>query len=361
MELYDKILNTPQRENNGAIAGNRFQYQYHWALIKLLRLFNEQDDFVLFLEFAEDIIILDSEDNPKEIDFYQIKTNNDSKSFYWTLGDLMKTGTTPKPKKSFMQKLIDNYVRYEGNVKQINFISNKPYKFKSTSSLINKHIFLKDLSTDEFKKVQDNICNFCKNKNCSNECKSLVVFSISELPFDSFRNTCIGELSEFLDKNCKSKDINERALYKTLISDIERKSNVEDIPTDKEKLIDLKSITRKQFSEQLNKIDINSQIHNEWGEIHTDISKYFNMIETKKIKKAFERLIIDMLNPENLLLNKIIQYVSDIREYIEDNFEDDLKSYLYKIVNKIRIENDISNSIFDDYYLIAIILRELKK
>lgn len=68
-----------------------------------------------------------------------------------------------------------------------------------------------------------------------------------------------------------------------------------------------------------------------------------------------------MLNPENLLLNKVIEYVSDTREYIEDNFEDDLKSYLYKIVNKIRIENDISNSIFDDYYLIAIILRELKK
>ena len=361
MELYDKILNTPQRENNGAIAGNRFQYQYHWALIKLLRLFNNQDDFVLLLEFAEDIIVLDSEENPTNIDFYQIKTNNDSKSFCWSLAELINTGSKKKPKKSFMQKLIDNYVRYEGNVKKINFISNKPYKFKKIDSLKSKNILLGDLSEDEIKNVQDKICSSCKNKDCKKECMNLIVFSLSELPFDDFRNTCIGELCSFLDENCNTKDINGRALYKTLISEIERKSNVEDVPTDEINLIKLKSITRTEFSEQLRRIDINSQMYHEWNEIHTDISKYFNLVETTKIKKAFEKLIIDMLNPENLLLNKIINYVTDKRQSIEDNIEEDLKSYLYKVVAQIRRESNVSESIYDDYYIIAIILRELKR
>ncbi|ERI90685.1 hypothetical protein HMPREF1982_03723 [Clostridiales bacterium oral taxon 876 str. F0540] len=361
MDLYTRILNTPQRENAGALAGNRFQYQYHWALLKLLKLFETQEDFVLLLEFCEDIIVLDSSDDPKEIDFYQIKTNAKANSFYWNLSDFTNAGTSKKPKQSFAQKLIDNFIRYEGNIKQIHFVSNKHFKFKEVNTLSSNVVSLESLTDDEFKKIQENICSNCKQGNCNNECKKLIVFNVSELSLENFRQTCLGILYEFLDKHCNSKSIKHKAIYETLISEIERKSNLEKIPDKKEELIKLKSITRQQFLQQLMLIDRNSQMYYEWNIIHTDIAQHFNMIETAKIKKAFEKLIVDVLNPDNLILHDIISFVQLKLSNIEDSLNDNVKKFIHEVVVDTRSTKKVSTNIYDDYYLIAIILRELKK
>ena len=74
MTIYDDLLNIPQRENAGSLVPNRYQYQYHWSLIKLLDLYDNQEDFAMFFEFGDDILILDSVANPSSLNFYQIKT-----------------------------------------------------------------------------------------------------------------------------------------------------------------------------------------------------------------------------------------------------------------------------------------------
>ncbi len=130
MEIYNLLLKTPQRENAGSIVPNRYQYQYHWALIKMLELYNSQDDFAMFFEFGDDILILDSSEEPTMLDFYQIKTKQQDGVFYWKLADLTNKGTKKKPKTSYLEKLIDDYVRYKyKNIKSIKFVSNLPFKF----------------------------------------------------------------------------------------------------------------------------------------------------------------------------------------------------------------------------------------
>ena len=101
----------------------------------MLDLYDTQDDFVMFFEFGDDILILDSVVNPSSLNFYQIKTKKQKNTFYWKLSDLTNTGTKKNPKISYLSKLIDNYTRYKyDNVKSIRFVSNLPFKFSQNTS-----------------------------------------------------------------------------------------------------------------------------------------------------------------------------------------------------------------------------------
>ncbi|GAG02404.1 unnamed protein product, partial [marine sediment metagenome] len=73
MSLKTQLIQEP-RENAGSKSSNRFDYQKNWALCKLLELHLSGRDYILVLDFHEDILVLDSEVDPKEIEFYQIKT-----------------------------------------------------------------------------------------------------------------------------------------------------------------------------------------------------------------------------------------------------------------------------------------------
>lgn len=69
MELKDKLISVPGRENAGSRSSNRFSYQQVWAFDHILDLLSAETDFMLIMEFHEDIFVLNSADNPKKIDF----------------------------------------------------------------------------------------------------------------------------------------------------------------------------------------------------------------------------------------------------------------------------------------------------
>lgn len=52
---------------------NRFDYQKDWALYKVLEFQLEDGNYVIVLDFHDDILILDSDISPDKIGFYQIK------------------------------------------------------------------------------------------------------------------------------------------------------------------------------------------------------------------------------------------------------------------------------------------------
>ena len=66
MNLADKLLAVPQRENAGSRTANRFNYQQVWAFNYMLDLLGTEVDFLLLMEFHDDIIVLDSASNPQD-------------------------------------------------------------------------------------------------------------------------------------------------------------------------------------------------------------------------------------------------------------------------------------------------------
>jgi hypothetical protein len=88
MELKEKIINIKPREKSGSRTQNRFDYQIHWAIAELLELHNDKNNYLIVLEHHDDIIVFDSETEPKKVSFYQIKTN--SYDNYWTIKRLLR-------------------------------------------------------------------------------------------------------------------------------------------------------------------------------------------------------------------------------------------------------------------------------
>ncbi len=75
MNAFDSIVAKKPRENAGALAANRFAYQLDWGLKKLLELEESNLPYTIIFDYQDDILVLDSDDEPNFIDFYQVKTN----------------------------------------------------------------------------------------------------------------------------------------------------------------------------------------------------------------------------------------------------------------------------------------------
>ena len=75
VDLKTQFVQKSPRETSGSRSANRFNYQDDWALCKLLEIHNSDDDYVLVLDFHDDIVVLDSASNPKVAIFYQVKPN----------------------------------------------------------------------------------------------------------------------------------------------------------------------------------------------------------------------------------------------------------------------------------------------
>ncbi len=362
MTIYDDLLNIPQRENAGSLVPNRYQYQYHWSLIKMLDLYDTQEDFAMFFEFGDDILIIDSVINPSSLNFYQIKTKKQKNTFYWKLSDLTDTGTKKNPKISYLSKLIDNYARYKyDNVKSIKFVSNLPFKFSKQDVLTEQECTLGELTEQEFDKVKTNICNICQKSNCQSDCKNIIYFSCTGIPIEHFREMCVGRLNSFLNKKFPNSKISPNALYEVLLKDIEIKSmNKRDYKT-KEELIQSKCISKEQINKQLQEFQKNTLLYNQWSEIDNKFAKIFPINQRRLIKKEFNKFVVDSLNPDNLTLE---QTIATIRNLIEQRLshvdvnDKELRNIFEEISSSLILENNIDTDIYNKNYLLAIILRE---
>jgi hypothetical protein len=69
MDLSEKLISVPKRENAGGRTANRYSYQQVWAFNHILDLMLEDKDFMLIMEFHDDVIVVNSSRNPQYIDF----------------------------------------------------------------------------------------------------------------------------------------------------------------------------------------------------------------------------------------------------------------------------------------------------
>lgn len=159
--LAEALLAHRPRETSGASSANRFGYQRTWALCHLLQLHEQPGDYVLILEFHDDILMLDNATDPKAADFYQVKTRNGGQ---WSRSDLIrvravKEKTAKKPKRnskevkaaaqqelptaepsedpaprSILGKLIEHAHTFSSSVRSLNLVSNACFKISLSSA-----------------------------------------------------------------------------------------------------------------------------------------------------------------------------------------------------------------------------------
>lgn len=364
MDLKDKLITTEKREISGPRSSNRFVYQHYWALYKLLEIFEANSDFMLIMEYFDDVIILDSSIDPQIIDFYQIKTNTKKNEYNVSTAVLtkkVKDSATGNYKDSYMEKLIDNYVRFRDETRSLNFVSNKTFNIELSTlddSKDKDRISLNELSGDELQKIKDNICSKCSYKNCNEKCKDIVFFEVTDLSVHNYTDTVIGKLIQFINKHGGGTIKDFMSVYHTLISEIARINNLEKKVSSFEELVRRKSITKEKFSEYIEQLKLNSLMIQDWSEIsNLLLGDGYKTIEISKIKKQWNKYRIDMISDLEKTLNIIRE---DIREILGNAPE--LSTYKEHIdyVHTVISEKDYYKSnLYDKNYYTAIILLEL--
>ncbi|OPD20657.1 dsDNA nuclease domain-containing protein [Clostridium botulinum] len=361
MDLVEKLLSVPQRENAGGRTSNRYSYQQVWAFNHILELLKREKDFVLFMELHDDVIVLDSLSNPSGIDFYQIKTNN-KPDRYITTSFITSEGKKYPKKMSIAQKMIDNYKKFKSNTKSIHLISNKNFDFgelkdiektKSTEFLT---VNLSKINDTQFNKLKQGMCQPCHLLGkCKSECKTLIYFDVSTLDLINYQDTVMSKFIDHLENiEINTTITSAKAFYNTILGEIKRINNHEYKSGTIEELVKQKSISKTLFNNLIDKL-LREGSNDKWKDIQGYLlADGISTILVNKIAVQWKKYQIDSMNIENIELQKI---KSDIQRIILEKDYDNAKEYLDYVYSKIKYRDDIR--IFSREYIYAMIVKEL--
>lgn len=379
MNAFNSIVAKKPRENAGPMAANRFAYQLDWGLKKLLTLEESGQPYTVIFDYQDDILVLDSDEDPQYIDFYQVKTNTSATG--WKKNQLTQV-TKKKPKVTIgepslfdeveedeveedekyskIAKLLIHSLDFPKEARDFFFVTNanfggtliKGAKQNKTTDLLFSDLIekakneIKQRIKEELHDIDDSVfehLHFIKN----------------QMSIEDHEATIIGYLNVFLNEHFPQAKVAAKPVYDTLIGEIRRRNNYESELNTVEELLNKKAFTRKQFHLFLKGLETYESIEAKRTAIQTILTKFLPdnaaqkrrriLRELQSIKEA--TLVYD--NHEYLRLYKTIDVLLD-----ETTGEYNEWEWAQKVLERLKNEYSFTTAHNDDY-LTCLILYEI--
>lgn len=241
------LAGKPPKEQGGQRANNRFGYQKDWTFCLLLRLHQTHGDYLVVCDYHDDVLVMEDSQTPSEIHFYQVKTNVTKR---WTITDLLaqkdgKTGRLP----SMLGKLYSHRLEFDEVTGTLNFVANLPINVElpSTPSAENRDYFgIDELAPKDITRIAKSLRKELA-LNGDPVLDAAIVFHVGGLSVQSHEDTTVGKLATYLENRDSSRGYPVSAIYRTIASEIERRSSVERPCTSVVDIKQLKAISRSDF------------------------------------------------------------------------------------------------------------------
>lgn len=379
MNAFDCIVAKKPRENAGPMAANRFAYQLDWGLKKLLELEESNLPYTIIFDYQDDILVLDSDEDPNYIDFYQVKTNASAGG--WSRTQLTKVSSAKKKepiqtdlfnepiddveevcKYSKIAKLLIHSLDFTSNARDYFFVTNAC--FGGTLIKGKEYSRAKEIEFSQLtKEAQEDIKQKIKKELPDIDDSAFVHlhFIKNQMSIDDHEATIIGFLTDFLNRHIPKAKIAVRPVYDTLMGEIKKRNNYEAEPYSVNDLVKNKAFTKTQFHQFLKGLETYENIEVKKYFIQQVLLKYLPENATIKrrnilkqvdyIKEGF--LIYD--NHEFLRLYKTIDLLLD--KVHEDYNEWDCSQFILGCLK----EDDSFTMRYNDDYLTCLILYEMYK
>ncbi|GEM_PF-798475 len=354
--LLERFVRTPTRENAGASSSNRFDYQKNWALVKLLELHKQENNYKMVFEHHEDIVVFEYRGRSELIDFYQIKSK---KNGNWTVNALTKNKNTEKD--SILGKLFECYENFSENTGNLVFISNQSTSAKvaneEKATTKEKYSF-SSLEVTEKEKIQiathDKKCDFSDLEGLSK-----FKFIKSDLQLEGHSIIAKGKLLEFFEDTHPEKHLQSGLAYKTLFDEIRRKTNYEKKCESVEDLLSKKTISKDYFERILKVITFHKNPDEVWGEACQLLNaESYSPLKIREIKNHWQDYLIEKMDTSNEPIQRLIFTINDeIRKLEKTNIDISFKK-LEEIVSAAVI-GDAQTIGYDGVKLTAAILHEV--
>jgi hypothetical protein len=363
MLLKDKIVSVRPREKSGAISGSRFDFQKDWSICQLLQYHESQSDYVIIFDWQEDLIVMDSEQNPNKVSFYQVKGKQ---SGNWTLNNLIKSEKDKdgNPLLSIIGKLYDCKAKFEIETFSLNFVSNARFNVKledKMSSISKDNICIVELLKSEKEEIKRKIISE-HNLNVDPIFEDISFLKVLDLSLDDSPTHTKGRISDFLDKLFHDRKFHVPSVYRMLFDEVRRRASYhKDILTYTD-LITNKGIGRSQFERIIQATCINKDYDDIWNRAEIILYRDGLMYnDIRKLKRQWKKLELERMNPQNDYLVKLNGSIISIYEELESQNIFNTTN-LVESMDRIFIvfrERTIFPISYDEFFVKAIILSEL--
>lgn len=361
MPFHENLNDSLTKERGGRHGGKGHEFQRYWALCHLLKLDLEKDDYLLLIEFIEDVAVLDTAVAPTKLDLFQIKKKEGAVGAKWTKTTLAKP---PKEGVSILAKLFESKRISPDSTATIAFVSNAPVDLtlhdgrESTES--------ERFNADDIEKVlkeslQKSIAGELKCPEADIEFGALT-FVKSPLAMDDLENHAIGRVSSYLGQKFPTHGARADVFCKALYGELKiRATSTQDASTFEE-ICQIRGISKSQFNEMLattlaRKPD--SEIID--AAIAGLVQENVPFVDRNKVKDGARRYLIDKAGKGGAVVALLEQSIELQMPAIPDTL---VASWdvAHWIENEVSTSTNASTfSMLDKHYLLAAILYRINQ
>lgn len=299
IKMNDNPLGTPQRETAGADTFSKYEYQYHWALCRIIDEHREKREYALFMEYHEDVTIASSlQSEIATFEFNQVKNTKKPK---YNVDNLLKV--KKRGKNSVLGKLISSMHNkpFKDKLTSINLVASCGFSFDLTSNGLNLEVITTgDLSKQSIDKLKSSL----DNELGIQELPSNLRFIIPNLAISEQQDTVIGKIAKMIADIFPNSHCNAQDIYRGLIDDLHRKGVIEYDYNKWDDLLKKKALTSTQVDEviikhtELPKIQ---EIYDGANDIATEMTLGFR--EKRMLKESLRKIHTQVIGfPSKMML-----------------------------------------------------------
>ena len=351
--MSDNILAEAQRESAGASTFGKYNFQYHWALCRVIEKHQKKEEYALLVEYHEDVVIADSLDSDKaSFEFFQVK--NQIATFTEHSVTKRAKGAKSTLKNSVLGKLISSCVdmQYENRITNIGLVSSSGFSFGIKKDLKLDVIKKGDLTAD----CLQNLTNKINEELGISLLPESLQFIVPEIKLNNQEDYVLAQFAKLVDSIFSGAQCNAVAIYRAIIDEMGRKIRITLDYTEWSRLIDNKSLTSDKVNEVL-VINSSSQSVSQIKEDFNVLSRVlgWRTLKTINVRKNISLLALKRSGFMTALDIYIVNLFRVSANKVDDSLFDSDALYIDALLKQASVdglENKIPNP---DDFLVEII------
>lgn len=342
MSLKEQIeLN--KNEIAGSRTKNRLTVQISYAMQLIMEYYSM--DYIILMDYIEDVAIIENPLEPSGIHLYQIKTKSTDKQY----------ALTTVIKDEWFQKLYKNALKYKGYVEEAAVVCNTDIVINQENVFSNTKNRLSDMKEDV--NVQKIVKAIAKDLSIPEADVDLsqFLFVKSNLSTKGHKEEVEHQFENFLLKEDSNLQIaTARAIFKIIYDELDCKFNweLDENCSDVDEIFKMKGV---------NSIDINNVISTGLAIQLPDANKLFDIFNIKSIKdireygQRYSQIKMDMFSKKEVLISTRKNISALVAESVANGIED-FNVLLKDVYDKCISKECIPAAYSEEYYLKLLIM-----
>lgn len=322
-------LGYSQRETSGSTTFSKYEYQYHWALCRIIDEQREAKEYALFMEFHEDVVLANSLScEVAEFEFYQVKNICSPK---YNVKNLTKREGN---KGSILGKLIDSAINkpFSKKIDTINLVASCGYSLEQLNNDLNLEVItVGDLSDAAKKELRNKLAD----ELGINDIPTNLRFVVPSLGLKDQQDSVIGKISKLISDTFPNSHCDATNIYRALIDELHRKGVISYDYKKWDDLLENKALTSPKVTEAIT-VNISlpdiSDMLNQAYEVANEIG--LNYLQKKQLRSSIEKIHIESVG-----------FPTSLRLRVRKSINQALDSVKTKTTDMNNLLEEVSNSL----------------